>query len=232
MTLPVISVPKFEIKVPGYKTPISMRPFLVKEHKILMMLKDADPNEVTRQVADLVETCSFGAIKRDAPYYAITYAFTQLRAKSIGEEVALQIECGVNGCGEKYNHTMNLSDTLVEGTPRDPKINLGGSVGVVLRFPTFEESVKVFESKDQLELYTLLLSLIRAVYTDDTYIEVSDVSPQEFNQFCESLSSEHVKQIEDFVRNAPIVKNKLNSKCPACGTEHEHSIEGLYLFFV
>jgi hypothetical protein len=37
MALPVIDVPTFDVEIPGIKEKITLRPFLVKENKILTL---------------------------------------------------------------------------------------------------------------------------------------------------------------------------------------------------
>ena len=56
MALPVIDVPTFDIEVPGIKDKIKLRPFLVKENKILTLATASeDPKEMYNACCQVIE---------------------------------------------------------------------------------------------------------------------------------------------------------------------------------
>ena len=62
MGLPILEVPTYELTLPSTGKKITYRPFLVKEHKILLTLSEASDNETARIVTDLVDVCTFNKI--------------------------------------------------------------------------------------------------------------------------------------------------------------------------
>ena len=65
MPLPVLDVPVYETNLPSNNKPVKFRPFLVKEHKILLMLKDATGQEISNVVAEIIDNCTFKKLKID-----------------------------------------------------------------------------------------------------------------------------------------------------------------------
>ena len=59
MALPTLQVPTYELTLPSTGEKITYRPFLVKEHKILLTLAEASDDETARIVSDLIDVCTF-----------------------------------------------------------------------------------------------------------------------------------------------------------------------------
>lgn len=48
MALPTLNVPTYELTLPSSGKNVTFRPFLVKEHKVLLTLSEAEDKEVSR----------------------------------------------------------------------------------------------------------------------------------------------------------------------------------------
>ena len=58
MALPKISVPRYDIELPSTGKALKMRPYLVKEEKVLMIaLESSDPAQITQAVRDVISEC-------------------------------------------------------------------------------------------------------------------------------------------------------------------------------
>ena len=92
MALPTLNVPTYELTLPSSGKNVTFRPFLVKEHKVLLTLSEAEDKEVSRILRDLVDVCTFQKLNvRELPHFDIEYLFLKLRSKSIGETVEVVI---------------------------------------------------------------------------------------------------------------------------------------------
>ena len=99
MALPKLETPTYELTLPSNNKKIKYRPFFVKEHKVLMTLKDADYTEINRVIKELIDVCTFKQLDLDdLANFDIEYIFINLRAKSVGETLDLIINCE---CGNK-----------------------------------------------------------------------------------------------------------------------------------
>ena len=111
MALPKLETPTYELILPSTGDKLKFRPFLVKEHKILLTMSEADDNEVARIIRELVDVCTFKTLKiKDLPHFDIEYIFMHLRAKSISETVEVVVNCE---CGEKIDTSFNIEDLKV-----------------------------------------------------------------------------------------------------------------------
>ena len=94
MPLPKIAVPTYELEVPSLKKNIKYRPFLVKEEKILIIAMES---EDTKQIAEAVKTVISNCIitkgikVEQLSTFDIEYLFLNIRARSVGEEVEVNI---------------------------------------------------------------------------------------------------------------------------------------------
>ena len=85
--LPKIDVPTYEIEIPSSKEKIKVRPFTVKEEKLLLMaMESKDVNEIVNTVKQIISNCIInGKVDVDKiPFFDIDFLFIFLRAKSIG----------------------------------------------------------------------------------------------------------------------------------------------------
>ena len=112
MALPVLETPTYDLVLPSTNKKIKFRPFLDKEHKILMTLSDAEDSEVIRVIKEIIDVCTFKKLNVDKlPNFDIEYIFLNLRSKSIGEKVDIIVNCP---CGNKIEHSIDLNEVKVE----------------------------------------------------------------------------------------------------------------------
>ena len=90
MPLPVLEVPSYETILPSAKKPIKFRPFLVKEHKVLLMMKEGDSKDIARIVTEIIDACTFKKLNMDQlAFFDLVHLFIELRKASIGDTLDL-----------------------------------------------------------------------------------------------------------------------------------------------
>ncbi len=232
MPLPVLETPTYELVLPSTNKKIKYRPFLVKEHKILLSLDKADDNEVSRVIKDLVDVCTFNKLKIDAlPHFDVEYIFMQLRAKSIGENVAVSITC-VN-CNEKYDSSFNIENLKVEKKEGiSNKIMLTDTVGIEMCYPRFDDVLQMYNSNDDSIVFDVVRNSIIAIYDQENYYETKLHTKEELDKFVNSLTKTQFKKIEEFLVNTPKIVQEVETECTNCKTKNISRIEGLQNFFV
>jgi len=232
MALPKLEVPTYELIQPSTGKKIRFRPFLVREHKILLTMSEANDDEITRIVKELVNACTFNQLRiDDLPHFDVEYIFMMLRAKSISEKVDVIVTCA--NCSEKYDASFNIEDLKVinQKTSQD-KVMLTDSIGVQLKYPNFTNVVKVFESDDVKVIFNLVKGCIRGVFEGDNFYDIKEQTDEEINEFLESLTKEQFTKIEEFFVNSPKVVQELDTTCPHCQHANTSRIEGLQNFFI
>jgi hypothetical protein len=231
MALPKLSTPTYELKLPSSGEKIRFRPFLVKEHKVLLTMSEAEDNEVSRIIRELVDVCTFNELKiKDLPHFDIEYIFMNLRAKSIGEVVDVVVNCE---CGTKIETNFNIEDLKVEiADGHSNKIMINSEIGIEMKYPNIDEVVGVFSSNDNEKIFELIINCIKAVYDQSEYWEAKDQTRAELEEFIYSLTKEQFDSVEKFFVTAPKIVQIIETDCPECKKHNVSRLEGLQNFFV
>lgn len=232
MALPKLETPTYELTLPSTNKKIKYRPFLVREHKVLMTLKNVDEKEVTRVVKDLVDVCTFKELNLDdLANFDIEYIFINLRAKSIGETLDLVITCE---CENKIDYTLNLLEAKVnKKNNHSNKISLTDSIGIEMRYPTFDEVLKAYEQNDQDELIRLAVKCIKGIYDNSGgYWDSKDQTLEEMLNFVNDFTREQFDKLENFFVTMPKLEHTIEADCNKCGKHNIVKLEGLQSFFV
>lgn len=231
MSLPKLNTPTYELMLPSTGKKIKYRPFLVKEHKILLTMIEADDSEVSRIVNELVDACTFNKLNvSDLPYFDIEYIFLQLRAKSIGEAVDVVVNCE---CGNKIDASFNIDNVKIEkSTNHSNKIMLNDAYGVEMKYPKFEDVVSIYGSNDATGVMSLITDSVKGVFDNKTYWDAKDQSKEELEEFMNSLTKDQFDKVENFFVTAPKVVQVIETDCPKCSRHNVSRLEGLSNFFV
>ena len=231
MALPKLETPTFELTLPSTESKITFRPFLVKEHKILLTMSEADNEEVARIIRELVDVCTFKKLNiKELPHFDIEYIFMHLRAKSISETVEVVVNCE---CGEKIDTSFNIDELkVVKPEGHSNKIMINNEIGIELKYPNIDDVVDVFATKDNQKVIDLIIRSIKAIYNQEEYWEASDQSKEELEEFVYSLTKEQFSKLEQFFVTSPKIVQTIECDCPKCGKHNISKLEGLQNFFV
>jgi hypothetical protein len=116
MPLPKIATPTYELELPSTGETIQYRPFLVKEEKLLVIaLESEDNKQITTAIKTVIKNCIITKnIKVESlPTFDIEYLFLNIRGKSVGEELDVNIICPDDGETE-VPVKINLDDIKVQ----------------------------------------------------------------------------------------------------------------------
>ena len=61
--------------------------------------------------------------------------------------------------------------------------------------------------------------------------KLSDYTKKESDEFLDSLSTQHFKEIQTFFDTMPKLKHEITAKCKVCGKKNERVLEGMGDFF-
>jgi hypothetical protein len=227
MALPTISVPTFDVEVYSTKQKVSMRPFLVKEEKILILAAESNQRaDMIRAMQQVINSCSDGKIDSEKlPFFDIQNIFIKLRSQSIGKESEFNLICGE--CGHKTPTILDLDNIELQITPEHKnKIMITPDVGVIMKYPTAEVLVD-----DDLPVFDLVVSCIDKVFTQDEIHDAKDQTTEEIATFIEGLTNEQFEKIVEFFVTAPKIFHNIDYTCPKCGTENTVVVDGVENFF-
>tara|TARA_R110000868_G_scaffold12505_2_gene59733 strand:- start:78 stop:773 length:696 start_codon:yes stop_codon:yes gene_type:complete len=231
MALPKLNTPTYELVLPSTGKKIIYRPFLVKEHKVLLTMSEAETEEVSRIIRELVDVCTFKKLDvNELPHFDVEYIFMFLRAKSIGETVDVLVNCE---CGEKIDTTFNIEDLeVVYGSGHSNKIMINDEVGVELRYPKLDDVVSIFATNDNQKVIDLIIKCIKGIFDTQDYWSAEDQTKEEIEEFVYSLTKEQFDKVEKFFVTSPKIVQTIECDCPKCGKHNVSKLEGLQNFFV
>jgi len=230
MSLPKLETPIYELTIPSTGDKVKFRPFLVKEYKILLTALESDSEEITRIVSELVDICTFNKLEMSKlANFDIEYIFLNMRAKSIGEQTSLTLQC--DNCDNKIKFDLDITKAKVEKIKgHDTKIKITNKIILQMRYPKFEEMIDIYQNFKTEKVVNLLSNCIQSVYTQDTVYD--DYSEEELLEFVNSFSKTQFELLENFFLTMPKLIQHIEQDCDKCGHHNELNLEGLQNFFV
>jgi len=238
MPLPKIATPLYELELPSTGETIQYRPFLVKEEKVLVIaLESEDTKQITTAIKTVISNCikTRGIKVEELPTFDIEYLFLNIRGKSVGEELDVNITCPDDG-STQVKMMINLDDIQVQKNDDHTKqIKLDDSIMMEMKYPSLDQFIKNnfdFEDGNAMEQsFDLISSCIDKIYTEDEVWAAADCSKKEIVEFLEQMNSSQFKEIEKFFETMPKLSHKLKVKNPKTKKESEIVLEGLASFF-
>ena len=238
MPLPKIATPTYSLVLPSTEKEISFRPFLVKEEKLLVLaLESEDTKQITTAIKAVIKSCiqTKGIKVELLPTFDIEYLFLNIRGKSVGESLDVNIICPDDG---KTNVpvTIDLDDIKVVKTEgHSNKVELDKTLMMELKYPSLDEFIKNnFDFKDENAMeqsFKLIASSIDKIYNEEEVWVAADCTKKEINEFLESMNSQQFKKIEEFFTTMPKLSHTIKVTNPNTKVESEVVLEGLASFF-
>ena len=238
MPLPKINTPTYDLTLPSTGKKIKYRPFLVKEEKILIMaLETEDTQQITNAIVEILNDCILtkGVSVSKLATFDIEYLFLNVRAKSVGETVEVNVVCPDDN-KTSVQMEINLDSIKVQKTKGHKNIvKLDDQYSMKLKYPSLDEFIDSnFESSEESDVdksLNMITSCIEMVYDKEESWSASDSTQQELEEFIEQLNSKQFKSIEKFFETMPKLSHKVKVINPTTEVESEVVLEGLASFF-
>ena len=233
MALPKLQTPEYRLTLPSTQEEIKFRPFLVKEQKILMIAQESEEEkQITDAMSELVFGCTFGTVDANIhPMYDIEYVFLQLRAKSVGEKVKLNLLCPDDQ--ETYVEVeINLEDIDVQmSVEHSTVIDLTDDIKINFRYPLLKDIEGMGTDFNDFEkmLHLIYVCIVSVDHGDET-IQRIDMSKEEISEFIESFNTEQLEKVVKFFESMPKIRHVIDVVNPKTKVKGEVLLEGLESF--
>ena len=145
MALPKLQTPTYELKLDTLDSPIQFRPYLVKEEKILMIASETgDEKSIIRALTQIVKSCTFDKVDVESlPVFDIEYLFLNIRAKSVGEVVKINVTCP-DDKKTTVPKQININDVKVQKNENHNNvIVVNDTIKIVMKYPTLKDVANV-----------------------------------------------------------------------------------------
>ena len=238
MPLPKIATPTYELTLPSTGKQVQYRPFLVKEEKLLVIaLESEDNKQITTAIKAVLKACVLtkGIKIETLPTFDIEFLFLNIRGKSVGEELDVNIVCPDDEKTE-VAVKIDLDDIEVQRDENHTnQIKLDDTLMMEMKYPSLDEFIKSnfdFNDKNQMDQsFQLIASCIDKVYSEDEAWATADCTKKEVNEFLESMNSTQFKEIEEFFTTMPKLSHTIKVTNPNTKVESDVVLEGLAAFF-
>lgn len=238
--LPKIDLPTYNIFLPISKIKVTFRPYLAKEHKLLLMaMESKDQESITNTLYQIINNCTLTVLDIKSLAIAdIEFLFYNLRARSENELVNLKFKCSAKTeenvpCNNitpiELNLLTDLSEETIINKDIQKTIDLGNNTGVILNYINFlDKELSDDCSPDQ--IFEYFTDHIDSIYDENTVYSSTEYPKSYFIQFLEELPIKEFGRIEHFFSNQPTIIKSLNISCKKCGTNHNVKIEDIFNF--
>ena len=241
MPLPKINTPTHELVLPSNGKKIKYRPFLVREEKILVMaMESEDMKQITTAIVDILNNCILtrGVKVEKLSTFDIEYLFLNVRSKSVGETVEVNVTCPDDG-ETQVQMEIDIDSIKVQKDKNHTNIvKLDDNLSMKLKYPSLNEFIENnFDASSNsgksevAQSLDMITSCIDMIYNEEESWSSTDSTKKELSEFIEQLNTKQFKDVEKFFTTMPKLSHTVKVKNPKTGVENKVVLEGLASFF-
>ena len=238
MPLPTIATPTYELELPSSGQTIKYRPFLVKEEKLLVLaLESESTKDISNAIKTVLKNCiqTKGIKVETLPTFDIEYLFLNIRGKSVGEEIEVNI-IAPDDSETTIPVKINIDDIKVQTKENHSKqIKLDEHLMMEMKYPSLEQFIKSnfdFSGDSGLDQsFELIATCIDKIYNEEEVWTTADCTKKEIIEFLEQMNSLQFKQIEHFFETMPKLSHEVELTNPKTKVKSTVVLEGLSSFF-
>ena len=233
MALPKLKTSEYTLTLPSTQEEIKYRPFLVKEQKILMIAQESEEEkQISDSIGTMVSNCTFGALDGNtAPMFDIEYVFLQLRAKSTGAKVKLNILCPDDE-ETTVDVEVNLEEINVQhSVEHTQEIAITKDIKLKLRYPILKDLRGLNEDFGEFERAMIMIyECTENVINGEEIIHRIDMTQNEITEFIDSFNTEQLEDVMRFFETMPKLRHVIDVTNPKTQVKSEVLLEGLESF--
>ena len=239
MPLPKINTPTYELTLPSNNKKVRYRPFLVREEKILVLaMESGDQKQITDAIVEIINDCLLtkNVDVAKLPTFDIEYLFLNVRSKSVGETVEVNVTCPDDG-KTTVETSINIDDIKVKKDKGHKMIiKLDDKYSMKLKYPSIDQFIENNFDFDNAETnvsqaLSMLSTCIDMIYDEEESWDASESTKEELGEFIDQLNTKQFKEVEQFFKTMPKLTHTLKVKNPKTNVESEVVLEGLVSFF-
>jgi len=238
MPLPTISTPTYHLELPSTKEIIDYRPFLVKEEKLLVLaLESEDTKQITTAIKQVIKGCikTKGIKVETLPTFDIEFLFLNIRGKSVGEEVEVNI-IAPDDDTTSIPVTIAIDEIKVkENEEHTKQIKVDDDLMMEMKYPSLDQFIKsnfdFKEGNNMEQSFDLIATCIDKVFNEEEVWSTADCTKKEVVGFLEQMNTQQFKEIEKFFETMPKLSHEIQVTNPKTKVKSTVVLEGLSSFF-
>ena len=235
MALPTVNNPTYELKLHSVDQKIKYRPFLVKEEKILLTaLEGGDTGDIVRATKEIIKNCCLtdDIEVEKLPAFDIELFFLNLRARSVGQNVEINMTCKNKDCEGQTPAKIDLDDVSLEtGKGHHDVVELTEKIKVKLKYPDIDRMTRPPDESQMDSIFEITKACIDTIQDGTEMHDIKDYTEKELEDFIMSLNQQQFGKIIAFFNTMPKLRHTLNFTCQKCNKKQDVVLEGLQSFF-
>ena len=217
MALPQLKTATYLTKIPSTGKEVEFRPYTVKEEKVLMIAQESkDIKQAFRALKSVIKDCVSDINIDKLTMFDFEYLFLQLRAKSVGEIVDLQMKCQCDKeCNAVTPVQVDLDAIEVSDLPESNNIQLDDKIGITFNYPSMTIAEKYNGTKNPgiKEVFSMIVDCTESIYDEEQVYDCKNESRETVSSFFESLSSQQFQKVSEYFQQMPTVHHTIKYKC-------------------
>ena len=173
MALPLLVTPEYEMTLPSTKEKVKIRPFLVKEEKILLTAQQSeDKDDQIAAVKQVLHNCILSDIDVEKiSYFDFEYLYLNIRGRSVSNILEFSF---THDCGTSQDIKLDLDTVEIKFTDgHETNIMVTDDIGVKMKYPTISK-LSLFDDINEENMFEVLENSIEYVYDqENVYDEFS-----------------------------------------------------------
>ncbi len=235
MPLPKLNVPKYKLKLPSDNRTVNYRPFLVKEEKLLLLATETGSQEdIVEAIKRIIVDCTDIHDIDNLPTFDIEYVFLQIRTKSVGESVEVQVTCPDDE-ETVVPVKIPLNEIKVKKDKKHKKeIKLGTDIILTMNYPSLDTFVKMnFQDEEPTvdAVFEMAAGCVKQIADAEQVYDAMDTPKEELIEFFDQLSSKQFQEVQDFFDTMPKLSHVVKVTNPKTKKVSDVTLEGLSAFF-
>ena len=203
--------------------------FLSKNKNFCFIAQESkNKKEMLDAISQIIENCTFGTINGKESYvFDVEYVFLQIRRKSIGDKITLNVLCEDDGT-TRVPTEIDLSDIKVEvGENHTNKIQLTDDIQLIMSYP----KIYTIDSINSDNSYDIVVKCVQQIIEGDKIHEKVDMNDKDLVDFIESMSTDNLNDVLKFFDTMPKIKHQIKVINPNTNVENTINMEGIESFF-
>ena len=198
----------------------------------MMAQESESEQQVIDTVGNLVQSCTFEKIDSgSSPLFDIEYIFLQIRGKSIGEKVELNVICPDD---EKTTvpTEVDINDIVVQMTDgHTNEIEITDTVKLFLKYPILNDMKKIAGDTSQVaQVFEILTQCVHEIHYGEQIFSRIDINEKDITEFIDQLTGKQFEKIMEFFNTMPKLRHVISVTNPETKVESEVVVEGLASF--
>jgi len=234
MALPKLETPVYTLTIPSTDEEIKYRPFLVKEQKRMIMAQESeDDKQILDAMIQLIRDCTFNKIDADkCPLFDAEYIFLQIRSKSVGETISLDITCPDD---KKTIVSKDIPISEINISVFDDhsnEVNITDDIKVTFDYPLLTSYATYNQASMSEMAFVVINDCLKDISWGETTYNKTDISKKELDDFIDSLNTEQFEKVMKFFETMPKLRLVVEVDNPNTKVKSEVALEGLRSFLV